>query len=176
MNKTLLKTFETAIDLSIQEYITKVSNKYSIPVEELKDLVDKDPKNLEEHNSDSDTILSDSSSDTNSKVCIHVIGGSSARKGQICGKPVKCEKTQPCKIHLDAKEKKSAKSIIKKAKAAITFHPQFNKYYCEATGLLFEKNGDKFEAVSIYKGQEIRELNAKDIKTCKIFNYLVKSK
>jgi hypothetical protein len=176
MNKNLIKTVEEIVNSSIQEYIKKVSNKYSISVEELNDLINQDIEDLSDLSSDNDSIISESSTETNCNICRHVIGGSSARKGQLCGKPVKCMEAQLCKTHLDAKEKKSAKAIVKKAKASIIMHPEIGKHFCETTGLIFEKNGSNFEAVGIYKNQEIKDLDSKDLKTCKIFNYLVKAK
>lgn len=169
MNEILTDKIKSFVDSSIEAYIAKVSVKYSIPIEELQNLVTENVKNIKDD--EEDVIMSsDDEEEKVENICIHILSGGK-RKGQCCGLKIKPGQTL-CSKHKAAKEKKSAAAIVKKAK--IMFNPEINKHYCSDSGLVFEENSGKFEAVGVYRLGVIQKLEDKDIKTCENFNYLVK--
>lgn len=172
MNEILTDKIKSFVDNSIEAYIIKVSAKYSIPIEELENLVTETLENIKD---DEEDVIVSSDEEEQEKVnnmCIHILS-SGTRKGLCCGSKIKPGQTL-CSKHKIAKEKKSASAIVKKAK--IMFNPEINKHYCADSGIVFEENSGKFEAIGVYKLGIVQELEKKDIKTCENFNYLVKNK
>ena len=169
MNKVLLDTIETCLKNTLDNYIEKISVKYSIPVEELNELINTDIENIKV-DSDDDSIISDSSEENNLNICTFIMKGGT-RKGKLCGKKVKFG-CNLCTNHYNAEQKKSAAAIIKKSK--IVWNEDIKMYYCNTTGFVFEKFDKEYKAVGKYKSSEIHKLEESDIKTCKNFNYIVK--
>jgi len=170
MNKILTDKIKSIVDTSIEAYIIKVSTKYSIPIEELEYLVTEHLDNIKD---DEEDVIVSSDEEEEEKVnnmCMHILS-TGGRKGKCCAAKIKPGQTL-CTTHKAAKEKKSAAAIVKKAK--IMFNPEINKHSCATSGIVFEENSGKFEAIGVYRNGIIEKLEEKDIKTCKIFNYLVK--
>ena len=169
MNEVLLDTIETCLNNTLKAYIQKISLKYSIPVDELNDLVNTDIENIKVE-SDEDSIISDSSEENNLNICTFIMKRGT-RKGKLCGKKVKsgCDL---CTTHYNDEQKKSATAIIKKSK--IVWNEDIKMYYCNTTGFVFEKIDNEYKAVGKFKSGDIQKLEDFDIKTCKKFNYIVK--
>ena len=81
MNKVLLDTIETCLNNTLKAYIQKISLKYSIPVDELNDLVSTDIENIKVE-SDEDSIISDSSEENNLNICTFIMK-KGTRQGKI---------------------------------------------------------------------------------------------
>ena len=173
---SLSKNIMSIIDTQMNDFISQVSQKYNIDINELTSLWNGNEPLVVSSNTKPQVVIPVEAK-TNTG-CQH-LWSKGERKGTICGCVVKNPTKKYCVKHINQNKTQtvtpSPTEGVKPTAKVIRRNKSIDKLWHEESGMVFESIDDR-RIIGKYVDGEVVMLNESDVQTCKELGFVIKSK